>query len=190
LEHVVKECQFKKYKILEEFKGSSLVGKRYTPLFNYFKEMGENGGLCFSIIAADFVTDSAGTGVVHCAPGFGADDYDACVKEKLIKPGKAIMPIDDDGCFKDSVPDYKGRHFKEADKDIILELKGRDRLVKSGTITHSYPFCWRSDTPLMYRTVDTWFIEVTRIKQRLLKNNQDPKWVPAFVQEKRFHNWL
>ena len=74
------------------------------------------------------------------------------------------MPIDEDGCFKDVISDYKGRYFKEADKDITKNLKDRDRLVKSGTVTHSYPFCWRSDTPLMYRAVDTWFIEVTKIK--------------------------
>jgi isoleucyl-tRNA synthetase len=81
------------------------------------------------------------------------------------------MPMDDDGRFKASVTDYSGMHFKEADPIITKDLKDRGRLVASGTIVHSYPFCWRSQTPLMYRAVNTWFIKVTDIKDQLLKNN-------------------
>ena len=100
------------------------------------------------------------------------------------------MPMDADGKFLDSVIDYAGKYFKDADPLIVRDLKERGRLVSSGTIVHSYPFCWRSQQPLMYRATDTWFIKVTEIKENLLKNNEDPKWVPSFVQEKRFKNWL
>jgi isoleucyl-tRNA synthetase len=156
---VAKQCGMgDKFKVLEELKGTDLVGKKYTPLFDYFKDLGEDGGLCFTVIAGNFVTEGAGTGIVHCAPGFGDDDYKVCVENKLIKPGKAVMPIDEDGCFNNMVPDYKGVYFKDADKDITKVLKDRERLVQSGTVVHSYPYCWRSDTPLMYRAVDTWFI--------------------------------
>ena len=98
--------------------------------------------------------------------------------------------MDDDGKFLPIVKDYAGLQFKEADPAIMKDLKDKGRLVSSGTIVHSYPFCWRSQTPLMYRAVDTWFIKVTDIKDQLLKNNEDPTWVPSFVQEKRFKNWL
>ena len=102
----------------------------------------------------------------------------------------AIMPVDDDGKFVDVVSDFKGMYIKDADEHIIKNLKGRQRLISSSTVVHSYPFCWRSDTPLIYRAVNPWFIRVTDIKDDLLKNNEDPRWVPAFVQEKRFKNWL
>ena len=100
------------------------------------------------------------------------------------------MPVDDDGKFVDVVSDFKGMYIKDADEHIIKNLKGRQRLISSSTLVHSYPFCWRSDTPLIYRAVNPWFIRVTDIKDDLLKNNEDPRWVPAFVQEKRFKNWL
>lgn len=100
------------------------------------------------------------------------------------------MPMDDDGRFLSSVSDYAGQYFKDADPQIMKDLKERGRLVASGTIVHSYPFCWRSQSPLMYRAIDTWFIRVTDLKADLLKNNEAPRWVPDFVREKRFKNWL
>ena len=181
LGHVVKQVKFKKHKVIEKIQGKDLVGLKYIPLFDYFKHLGEGDGTAFTIIEGKFVTAGTGTGVVHCAPGFGEDDYHACVGAKMIKPGGAPMPIDDDGCFKDIIQKYKGMYFKDADPIIMKDLKENQRMISSGTIVHSYPFCWRSDTPLMYRAVDTWFIKVTDIKQDLLKNNEKPKWVPTFV---------
>ena len=175
-----------KYKVIEKIQGKDLVGQKYTPLFDYFKQLGEDGGTAFTIIEGKFVTKDTGTGIVHCAPGFGEDDYHACVNAKMIRPGGAPMPIDDDGCFKDVIAKYKGMYFKDADPVIMKDLKENQRMISSGTIVHSYPFCWRSDTPLMYRAVDTWFIKVTDIKEQLLENNKQPRWVPTFVQEKRF----
>jgi isoleucyl-tRNA synthetase len=188
LKDVLKQTNIKKHKILDKIKGADLVGKAYTPLFDYFKSMGDQG--CFKVLDGKFVTEGAGTGIVHCAPGFGEDDYQVCIGAGIVQPGKIIMPMDDDGKFTAAVTDYKGMYFKDADPQITKDLKDRGRLVASGTITHSYPFCWRSQQPLMYRAVDTWFIKVTEIKEDLLKNNEDPRWVPSFVQEKRFKNWL
>lgn len=169
-------------------KGSELVGKSYVPLFNYFEHLKEKK--CFTIIAGSFVTSDAGTGVVHCAPGFGEEDYKVCLANGLVEPGKVVMPMNDDGQFLPVVKEYAGQYFKDADPLITKDLKEAGRLVASGTVVHSYPFCYRSQCPLMYRATDTWFIRVTDIKQELLKNNEDPLWVPSFVQEKRFKNWL
>ena len=98
--------------------------------------------------------------------------------------------MDDDGKFTSKVTDWEGLYFKDADPKIMANLKERGRLLAQGTIVHSYPYCWRSNTPLMYRAVDTWFIKVTDFKDKILERNEDPTWVPSFVQEKRFKNWL
>lgn len=188
LKEVLKQCNIKAHTVLEKLLGKDLVGKRYVPLFDYFAHLSEQR--CFTVIAGKFVTEGAGTGIVHCAPGFGEEDFNACLAEGLVQPGKVPMPMDDDGKFLPTVSHYAGLYFKDADPLIMKDLKERGRLVASGTIVHSYPFCWRSQTPLMYRAIDTWFIKVTDIKADLLKNNEDPVWVPAFVQEKRFRNWL
>jgi len=188
LKEVLKQTNIKKHTVLDKLKGKDLIGKSYIPLFDYFKDQEEHK--CFTVIEGKFVTKDAGTGVVHCAPGFGEEDYNACLAKGLIAPGRVLMPMDDDGKFLPAVSDYAGQYFKDADPHIMKDLKDRGRLVASGTIVHSYPFCWRSQGPLMYRAVDTWFIRVTEVKDQLLKNNEDPNWVPSFVQEKRFHNWL
>ncbi|KAL0419491.1 UNVERIFIED_CONTAM: Isoleucine--tRNA ligase, cytoplasmic [Sesamum radiatum] len=150
------------YEILDKYTGASLVGKKYVPLFDYFKDYAD---VAFRVVADDYVTDDSGTGVVHCAPAFGEDDYRRIVE-------------------------FSGRYVKDADKDIIQAVKEKGRLVKSGSFTHNYPFCWRSDTPLIYRAVPSWFVAVEKIKDQLLENNKQTYWVPDFVKEKRFHNWL
>lgn len=108
------------------------------------------------------------------------------MKSGLIEPGKAICPVDSDGKFTKAVTTYHGQYIKDADKVITKDLKDAGRLVASGTITHSYPFCWRSQQPLIYRAFNCWFIKVTDIKEEIQEKNKDPKWVPSFVQEKRF----
>ncbi|KAI3497709.1 hypothetical protein L1887_33203 [Cichorium endivia] len=176
------------YEVLEKFPGSSLVGKKYVALFDYFKELSD---MAFRVVADDYVTSDSGTGIVHCAPAFGEDDYRVCMENKIINKGEnLIMAVDDDGCFTERITDFSGRYVKEADKDIIQVVKDKGRLVKSGKFSHSYPFCWRSDTPLIYRAVPSWFVAVEKLKGQLLENNEKTKWVPAFVKEKRFHNWL
>ncbi|KAJ7552948.1 hypothetical protein O6H91_06G078200 [Diphasiastrum complanatum] len=176
------------YEVLSECKGIELVGKRYKPLFEYFLELGE---VAFKVVADDFVTDDSGTGIVHCAPAFGEDDYRVCLEAGIIQKGEELPdPVDIDGCFTEKAKDFKGRYVKEADKDIISMVKAMGRLVGAGSIMHSYPFCWRSDTPLLYKAVPSWFVAVEKFKGRLLENNKQTYWVPDYVKEKRFHNWL
>ncbi|XP_008793645.2 isoleucine--tRNA ligase, cytoplasmic-like [Phoenix dactylifera] len=176
------------YELLEKISGSSLVGLRYKPLFDYFLEFSETA---FRVVADNYVTDDSGTGVVHCAPAFGEDDYHVCIASGIIqKDEDLIVAVDADGCFTDKVSDFHGRYVKDADKDIINMVKGKGRLVSTGGITHAYPFCWRSDTPLLYRAVPSWFVAVEKIKEQLLESNKQTYWVPEYVKEKRFHNWL
>ncbi|XP_019166023.1 PREDICTED: isoleucine--tRNA ligase, cytoplasmic [Ipomoea nil] len=176
------------YEILDKISGSSLVGKKYVPLFDYFKDFSDTA---FRVVADNYVTSDSGSGIVHCAPAFGEDDYRVCVEHQIINKGEnLIVAVDDDGCFTERVSDFARRYVKDADKDIIQAVKEKGRLVKSGNFTHSYPFCWRSDTPLIYRAVPSWFVAVEKIKDQLLMNNKETYWVPDFVKEKRFHNWL
>lgn len=176
------------YTIVDKFSGASLVGKKYIPLFDYFKEFSD---VAFKVVADDYVTSDSGTGIVHCAPAFGEDDYRVCIENGIISKGEnLIVAVDDDGCFTERITDFKKRYVKDADKDIIQAVKENGRLVKTGSFMHSYPYCWRSDTPLIYRAVPSWFVAVEKIKDQLLENNKETYWVPDFVKEKRFHNWL
>ncbi|KAL3567527.1 hypothetical protein D5086_030178 [Populus alba] len=176
------------YDLLEKVKGNELVNKKYEPLFNYFMEFSDTA---FRVVADDYVTDDSGTGIVHCAPAFGEEDYRVCIGNQILtKVENLIVSVDDDGCFIEKITDFSGRYVKDADKDIIEAVKAKGRLVKSGSFMHSYPFCWRSDTPLIYRAVPSWFIRVEEIKEQLLENNKQTYWVPDYVKEKRFHNWL
>ncbi|KAH8502420.1 hypothetical protein Peur_066323 [Populus x canadensis] len=175
------------YELLEKVKGNELVNKKYEPLFNYFREFSDTA---FRVVADDYVTDDSGTGIVHCAPAFGEEDYRVCIENKILSKENLIVAVDDDGCFIGKITDFSGRYVKDADKDIIEAVKAKGRLVKSGSFMHSYPFCWRSDTPLIYRAVPSWFIRVEELKEQLLENNKQTYWVPDYVKEKRFHNWL
>ncbi|KAG7615473.1 Isoleucine--tRNA ligase, cytoplasmic [Arabidopsis thaliana] len=176
------------YEVLEKFNGASLVGKKYEPLFDYFSDFSSEA---FRVVADDYVTDDSGTGIVHCAPAFGEDDYRVCLLNKIIKKGEnLVVAVDDDGLFTERITHFSGRYVKDADKDIIEAVKAKGRLVKTGSFTHSYPFCWRSDTPLIYRAVPSWFVRVEQLKEKLLKSNEQTEWVPGYVKDKRFHNWL
>ncbi|KAL8620374.1 hypothetical protein ACOMHN_012999 [Nucella lapillus] len=187
------EAMFKspeEYVVLEKFKGKTLEGKKYKPIFNYFAHMREKTG-AFRILTGTYVTSEAGTGVVQQAPYFGEDDYNLGLANGIItKEMSVVCPVDPSGCFTDEVPDYKGMHVKEADKLIIKRLKAEGRLVNESSCKHSYPFCWRSETPLIYKAVPSWFIRVQQAQEKLLENNQKTYWVPDFVKEKRFGNWL
>ncbi|KAK4268844.1 hypothetical protein QN277_022077 [Acacia crassicarpa] len=175
------------FEVLEKFSGASLVGKKYEPLFNYFMEL---AGTAFRVVADGYVTDDSGTGVVHCAPAFGEDDFRVCIDNKILSKENLTVAVDDDGCFTAKITDFSDRYIKDADKDIVEAVKAKGRLIKFGTFTHSYPFCWRSGTPLIYRAVPSWFVQVEKLKEQLLENNRQTYWVPDFVKEKRFHNWL
>lgn len=175
----------KKLKILDTFKGTTLKNKKYIPLFDYFKNLEAEGA--FKIFNDDYVTTDSGTGVVHLAPAFGEDDNRVFREAKI---AAIVCPIDDAGKFTSEVPDFVGQYVKDADKNILKNLKDRKQLYLHETITHSYPFCWRSDTPLIYRTIPTWYVKVEDIKDKLQKSNSQIHWVPDHIKEGRFGKWL
>ncbi|MCQ2795666.1 MAG: isoleucine--tRNA ligase, partial [Bacilli bacterium] len=191
LEEVLKMIKIKEgeYEIVDKKLGEQLAGLEYVPLFNYFYDQYKPRG-CFKVYNADYVTTEDGTGVVHNAPGFGEDDYSVGCQYKLVDPEDPVCPMDEDGCFTEDVPDYKGMYFKSTDQLVMERLKKDGRLLFKGTITHSYPFCYRTDTPLMYRAIPSWFIKVEDLRERLVAINNSTYWVPKYVQEKRFGNWL
>lgn len=178
-----------KFKIVEKIKGKDLEGIKYEPLFDYFKEDFEEHG--FRVITGDFVTDDSGTGIVHQAPAFGEVDFEAATKAGVINEKRTPPnPIDDNGKFTSQVTDFEGLYVKDADKVIIKNLTERGLLLVSTQVKHSYPFCWRSDTPLLYRTVPAWFVRIGEIIPDMLKNVDRTQWVPSNIKEKRFSNWI
>jgi isoleucyl-tRNA synthetase len=176
------------YDVVERMTGDKLVGLKYTPLFQYFSEYTDRA---FRVICDNYVTEEGGTGIVHQAPAFGEDDYRVCLLHGICSKSEDLpCPVDANGRFMSPVEDFKGRNVKEADNDICAVLKASGRLVMKEVYNHSYPFCWRSETPLIYKAVPSWFVAVEKLKEKLLVNNTQTYWVPSFVQEKRFHNWL
>ncbi|KAG7348546.1 isoleucyl-tRNA synthetase [Nitzschia inconspicua] len=176
------------YQVQKTMKGIDLKGKRYQPLFDFFASQSD---AYFQVVSDTYVTDDAGTGVVHQAPAFGEDDFRVCLANGIIKKGVDFpCPVDADGLFTDEVPLVKGIHVKQADNTLIATLKEAGRLVHKDSIVHSYPFCWRSDTPLIYKTVPSWFVKVEEIRDQVVANNEKTYWVPSHVGSVRFHNWL
>ncbi|MCB1112328.1 MAG: isoleucine--tRNA ligase [Chlamydiia bacterium] len=172
------------YQILDRFKGSALAGKRYKPLFDYFADRADAGA--FRVILEEGVATDEGTGLVHSAPAFGEVDFYACQREGI----ELVCPVDNNGQFTEEIPEYAGQFVKDADKAIAKRLKGMGRLVHQGTIRHRYPFCWRSDTPLIYKVVRTWFVAVETIKDKLLAANAQIHWTPEHIKDGRFGKWL
>ena len=176
------------YEVLETIAGEKLVGLKYTPIFDYFKHLSEHS---FRVVSDTYVTEEGGTGVVHQAPAFGEDDYRVCLKHNIVSKGEDLpCPVDANGRFTAEVTHFAGKHVKEADNEICVYLKSINRLLMKEQYFHSYPFCWRSESPLIYKAVPSWFVKVEEIKDKLVRNNTLTYWVPAAVQEKRFHNWL
>lgn len=172
------------YTILDTFSGKSLAGRTYRPLFSYFADKAKEGA--FRIILESSVSLEDGTGVVHSAPAFGELDFYACKREGI----PLVCPVDNNGRFTDEIPEYAGLFVKDADRKIIKVLKERGHIFHHATIRHRYPFCWRSDTPLIYKAVTTWFVSVEKIKDALLASNQQIHWMPEHIKEGRFGKWL
>jgi isoleucyl-tRNA synthetase len=168
--------------ILEKAKGAALAGKAYEPLFPYFADQKN----AFCVLVDNYVTTTDGTGVVHQAPAYGEDDFRVCKAAGI----EFVDPIDEEGRFKASVPDFMGVNFKDADKDIIKQLKADGKLVRQETIDHSYPFCDRTDTPLMYRAIPAWYVAVEKIVPKLVANNKQINWVPEHLKDGRMGHWL
>ena len=165
-----------------EVKGSALVGRRYKPLFDFFAD--QPGA--FVVLAGDFVATDEGTGIVHMAPGFGEEDYQACVDAGIA----VVCPVDGQARFTDEVPPYSGMQVFDANHTITEDLRLSGALVEATTYTHSYPHCWRTDTPLIYKAMSSWFVSVTSIKDRMLELNRQITWVPAHVRDGAFGKWL
>lgn len=189
LKTLYKDLKKAKYKIRKKIKGADMEGWRYKPPFDYFYDEFRVHG--FRVVTASYVTAESGVGVVHQAPAFGEEDYVVAMKAGVINEERLPPnPVDENGCFTSEVRDFAGQHVKVADKAIIKHLKSTGRLVVDSQITHSYPFCWRSDTPLLYRAVSTWFVKITPIIPEMLKTIEDSHWVPSAVKENRFASWI
>ncbi|MCJ1260830.1 isoleucine--tRNA ligase [Lobaria immixta] len=178
-----------KFKVLERILGKDMLGWGYEPLYDYFYKDFKDFG--FKVLNANYVTAESGVGIVHQSPAFGEEDYKVAfeagvISDKRLPPN----PVDEKGCFTTEVRDFAGQYVKTADKAIIKHLKAAGRLIVDSQITHSYPFCYRSDTPLIYRAVPSWFVKITDIVPKMLENIDKSHWVPTSVKEKRFGNWI
>ncbi len=163
-------------------KGSELIGSIYEPLFPYFKDH-ENA---FRVLGAGFVEEGGGTGIVHLAPGFGEDDQILCQENQI----ELVCPVDNSGKFTSEVPDFEGIMVFDAIDDIIKTLKSKGFWLKTEQYIHNYPHCWRTDTPLIYKAVPSWYVEVTKIKDRMVELNQQINWIPEHVKNGSFGKWL
>jgi isoleucyl-tRNA synthetase len=173
------------YEIVEEYKGSDLVGWVYKPMFDFaLKEYPVESA--WRVIAADYVTTDEGTGVVHTAPAFGADDFESCREAGI----PMFNPVDREGRFTKQAPDFKGMWFKEADKEIARAIKEKGRMYLHETYMHNYPFDWRKGTPLMSYPVESWFIRTTDVKEKMVDLNKEINWKPESTGTGRFGTWL
>ncbi|PID26369.1 MAG: isoleucine--tRNA ligase [Candidatus Cloacimonadota bacterium] len=171
------------FEVVKEVTGEALVGMRYEPLFDYYKDCDPN---VHQVIEAAYVTTEDGTGIVHQAPAFGQEDFE--VSRPYGVP--VLNPINEMGQFNDPVTDYKGMYIKDADKMIIRRLKDENKLLLQSTIQHSYPFCYRCDTPLLQKATDSWVMEIEPIKNHMIKNNREINWVPGSIKYGRFGKLL
>jgi len=188
VEDLIDEEKAKKLANQFSIKGSQLIGLKYKPLFPYLTKLKEVQGSekSYTIIAGDFVTTEDGTGIVHTAPGFGEDDQLACKKVGI----PTVCPVDDAGCFTSVVSDYEGINVLETNDKIIIRLKEEGKWLKTEQILHNYPHCWRTDAPLIYRAISSWYVKVTDFKDDMIKANQKINWIPDHVKNGRFGKWL
>ena len=179
-----------RYDVIEEVKGSALEGIPYEqlmPFVDVFAAPGAKPGIkAFYVTVADYATDEEGTGIVHTAPAFGEDDYNTGRRYGLPAPN----PVDEEGKY--TATPWKGRLVVEEglDVEILKWLAAEGKLFSHEKVDHNYPFCWRCDTPLIYYSKPSWYIEMTKLKDDLVRNNDNVNWYPDFVGEKRFGNWL
>ncbi len=177
------------YKILDEIIGKELEGMEYEPLFNYdLNNVARNkkNNRAFCVLCDDYVTLTDGTGIVHCSPAFGEDDARVGIKNNLI----FSQPVNERGCFKENMGDLAGKFVKDADEIIIKKLDETGKLFACFNYEHSYPFCWRCDTPLLYYARNSWFIKMTEVRDKLVKNNNKINWYPDNIKQGRFGNFL
>ncbi|EON96288.1 putative isoleucyl-trna synthetase protein [Phaeoacremonium minimum UCRPA7] len=189
LSTLYKDPKKAKFKVLEKIKGRDMLGWKYQPLFDYYVE--DFGDVAFKVVNATYVTDDSGTGIVHQAPAFGEDDYAVAKEHGIVTEDRAPPdPLNESAHYLSKIKDFEGMHVKEADKHIIKYLKNAGRLIVDSQLKHSYPFCPRSDTPLIYRAVPSWFIRIPEIIPQMLENIQGSQWTPSAVKDRRFANWI
>jgi isoleucyl-tRNA synthetase len=191
------------YRIVEQFKGRDLVGMRYEQLMPYVQPDGD----AFKVIAGDFVTTEEGTGIVHIAPTFGADDMRVALKNNIPamtvadpkNPKKQVPLVDRTGKFVDQVTDFAGMYVKnytdapdyeDVNVLIVIKLKKEGKAFRSEKYEHTYPHCWRTDKPILYYPLEAWFIKTTAYKDRMIELNNTIQWKPASTGQGRFGNWL
>ncbi|MEQ8716052.1 MAG: isoleucine--tRNA ligase [Acidimicrobiales bacterium] len=162
--------------------GAELAERTYQPLFDYFADTPN----AFRVLLADFVGTADGTGIVHLAPGFGEDDQVVSEAAGI----SLVVPVDDEGRFTDDVPEWAGENVFDANPSVIAALKERGRIVRHDTYDHNYPHCWRTDTPIIYRALSSWYVKVTDIRDRMLELNREINWIPDHVRDGRFGKWL
>ncbi|WP_114392107.1 isoleucine--tRNA ligase [Oleisolibacter albus] len=172
------------HEVVRTLKGAELAGRTYQPLFPFFADKAKEGA--FRVLAADFVATGDGVGIVHMAPGFGEDDLNTCVANDI----PVVVPVDVAGKFTSEVPPYEGVNVIEANPQVIKDLKARGVVLRHETIVHNYPHCWRTDTPLIYKAVNSWYVEVSRFKDRMVELNKQINWIPGHVKDGLFGNWL
>jgi isoleucyl-tRNA synthetase len=168
--------------VLERFKGKKLKGIRYKPLFTFIIPDKQ----AYYVLLEDFVTTEDGSGLVHIAPAFGAEDMQSALKYDL----PILMTVTEEGTFVPEVRPWSGKFVKDADPLIVQDLEARGLLLRAGSITHTYPFCWRCETPLLYYARGTWYIRTSHYKDRMVALNQEINWVPEHIKDGRFGNWL
>ena len=163
-------------------RGRELEGRSYKPLFPFFAQNPRS----FRVLGADFVDTEEGTGVVHMAPGFGEDDMEVCEQAGI----PLVCPVDDAGEFTAEVPPYAGTNVFDANRAVLRDLRTEGALVKHESYVHGYPHCWRTDEPLIYKAVSSWFVKVTPFRERMVELNQGVNWVPEHFRDGMFGNWL
>lgn len=181
---------------IHSFKGIELSGVEYIPPFRYNTKMSEQK---YKILTDNYVTETDGTGIVHIAPAYGIDDYRVCLETGLIsKESELFQPLDVNGYVTNVIPEMVGvfykNHMDKTSQDlntkVVIMLKQSGYYFDKRQITHNYPFCWRSDTPLIYRTVSSWFVKVEDMRERMVELNESINWIPDHVGKARFSNWL
>ena len=183
LNHYAKELNIEKDKTdFKTVKGKELAGLKYKPIFDYFK----NHPNSFRILTGEFIVEGDGTGVVHMAPGFGEDDQILCQQEGI----ELVCPVDNAGKFTAEISDFAGMQVFEANDPIIIKLKNQGNWLKTEQYIHNYPHCWRTDTPLIYKAVPSWYVKVTEFKDRMVELNQQINWIPGNVKDGLFGKWL
>jgi isoleucyl-tRNA synthetase len=171
-----------KVQVFETFKGKKLKGVRYHPLFTFLLP----DKPAYYVVEGKFVTTEDGTGLVHIAPAFGAEDMQAAMEYDL----PVLQTVAEDGTFIPEVRPWSGQFVKKADPFISQDLEARGLLFRAETYKHTYPFCWRCHTPLLYYARSTWYIRTTQYKEQLIALNQRINWYPEHIKDWRFGNWL